>query len=78
MVKKKVGRLLHGGDLAGDGRRRRSGPVSSEFLTLGAEFDLRWVGESGGLERSSPTRYLKSNSEAVVPVAKAVVPLPGT
>jgi hypothetical protein len=78
MAEKRVGKLLHGGDMAEDGRRRRSGPVPSKFFALGAEVDLRWVGESDGFERSSPTRYLKSNSEAVVPVAKAVVPLPGT
>jgi hypothetical protein len=47
-------------------------------LSLGAAFDLRWVGESDGFDRSVPTRYIKSKSEAVVPLAKAVVPLPGT
>jgi hypothetical protein len=35
MAEKKVWRLLHGGDLVGDGRRRRSGPISSEFFSLG-------------------------------------------
>ena len=44
MVRKEVGKLLHGGDLTEDGRRRRSGSVSSRFLSLGAAFDLRWVG----------------------------------
>jgi hypothetical protein len=78
MAEKRLGKLLHGGDLVGDGQRRRSASVSSEFLILDAEFDLRWVGESGGFGRSIPTRYLKSNSEGVVAVSKAVVPLPGT
>ena len=77
-MEKEVGKLLHGGDLTGDGRRRRSGPVSSSLLSLGAAFDLRWVEESDGLDRSVPTRYLKSKLEAVVPVARAVVPLSGT
>ena len=78
MLRKRVGKLLHGGELTEDGRRRRSGPVSSSLLSLGAAFDLRWVGESDGLDRSIPTRYLKSKTEAVVPVAGTVVPLSGT
>ena len=77
-MRKRVGKLLHGGELTGDGRRRRSGPVSSSLLSLGAAFDLRWVGESDGLGRSVPTRHLKSKAEVVVPVARAVVPLSGT
>jgi hypothetical protein len=35
VVEKKVRKLFHRGDLAGDGRRRRSRLVSSEFLSLG-------------------------------------------
>ena len=35
MEERRVGKLLHGGDWVGDGRRRRSGPVSSDFLSLG-------------------------------------------
>jgi hypothetical protein len=44
MVRKEVGKLLHGGDLTGDGWKRRPGPVSSSLLSLVAAFDLRWVG----------------------------------
>jgi hypothetical protein len=75
MVERRVGKLLHGGDWARDGRRRRLGPVSSEVLSSVVEVDLRWVVEKRWIVRSIPTRYLKSNSEAVLQVAKAV-PLP--
>jgi hypothetical protein len=44
MVENKVGKLLHGGDLARDGRRRRPGPVSSGILKPAAGLDSRWVG----------------------------------
>ena len=80
MVEKRLGKLLHGGESAGDDQRRRSGRFSSGILEPAMAVDSSWVGGiMVGLMGPTPRPTIFSqNREAVVLVARAVVPLSDT